>query len=497
MKILLVDDDQALIATLTRSLAAQHYIVDAVQDGEQGWLYGSTFEYDLVILDILLPKLDGLCLCQRFRAEGYAFPILLLTAQNSSTAKVQGFDAGADDYVVKPFDAAELIARIRALVRRGSSNPMPLLSWGEMQLNPATCEVTYNGQLLNLTTKEYDLLELLLRQSHHVFSIDEILDRLWSSETFPAEATVRSHLRRLRHKLVTVGAPADFISTLHGRGYYLKLPDAAAARESLTMTVGAVDAQAQYLAFLNETWLTTKPRCLEQLATLFQLIQSPVDQVRRSQAISIAHNLSGTLGIFGLLSEVQLARCLEDFFSQSNPDSDLNLETTRQIEALVTQLQQAVRQIETIHSPHHSPQPANPATHLPEPNRPETHVMIVDDDQVWLQSLPQLLRPWGFRATTLAEPEQFWIVLQMVNPDMLILDVNLPQMNGLELCQTLRRDPRWQRLPILFLSALTDAATQNQAFIAGADDYVCKPIAGIDLANRMINRLQRIRAWAS
>ena len=419
---------------------------------------------------------------------------------------MQGFDSGADDYVVKPFDAAELIARIRALVRRGSSNPMPLLSWGEMQLDPATCEVTYNGQLLNLTTKEYDLLELLLRQSHHVFSIDEILDRLWSSETFPAEATVRSHLRRLRHKLVAAGAPSDFISTLHGRGYYLKLPDAVAAKESLPAPTVAVDAQAQYLAFLNETWFTTKPRCLEQLAVLCQLIQSPVDHVRRSQAISIAHNLAGTLGIFGLLSEVQLARCLEDFFSQSdlnsNLNSDLTFETIRQIEALVTQLQQAINQIETIHSPQHSLQPANPAItcpepNLPEPTRPGTHVMIVDADQVWLQSLPQLLRPWGFRATTLAEPEQFWTVLQMVNPDLLILDVNMPPMNGLELCQTLRRDPSWQRLPILFLSALTDAATQNQAFTAGADDYLCKPISGIDLANRMINRLQRIRAWAS
>jgi len=520
MKILLVDDDQALITTLTRSLSAQHYIVDAVQDGEQGWLYGSTFEYDLVILDILLPKVDGLSLCQRFRAEGYAFPILLLTAQNSSTAKVQGLDAGADDYVVKPFDAAELIARIRALVRRGSTNPMPLLTWGEMQLNPGTCEVTYSGQLLNLTTKEYDLLELLLRQSHHVFSIDEILDRLWSSESFPAESTVRSHLRRLRHKLVEAGAPSDFISTLHGRGYYLKLPTPVASPQKDSST-DQTDNQAQYLAFLNETWLTTKPRCLEQLDSLAQIAKAPADAARRSQAQFLAHKLAGTLGAFGLLPEMQSARYLEDFFSRSNLNSSLEsnwnldwnldlysdlhsnwnsdlipehkleqVEQIEQIAALVTQLQQAVMQIQTI-------QPATSNPKLPEPDLPETNVMIVDDDQVWLQSLPQLLRPWGFKATTLAEPEQFWTVLQMVNPDLLILAINMPQMNGLELCQILRRDPRWQRLPILFLSALTDAATQNQAFTAGADDYLCKPIAGIDLANRMINRLQRIRAWAS
>ncbi len=476
MKILLVEDDPTLIALLTRCFATHHYILDVVQDGEQGWLYGSTFEYDLVILDIILPKMDGLHLCQRFRAEGYSFPILLLTAQASSMAKVRGFDAGADDYLVKPFDPAELIARIRALVRRGSAIPTPLLSWGDLCLNPDTCEVTYRNQLLSLTTKEYDLLELLLRQSHHVFSIDEILDRLWSSEAFPAESTVRSHLRRLRQKLTDAGAPADFISTLHGRGYYLKLPnpDIATANSS-----APVDPQAQYLAFLNETWLTTKPRCLEQLATL-----SLAKESNFQQAQFTAHKLAGALGAFGLLSEMQLVRRLEDLFGATSNHPDIE-----QITRLIDQLQAAINQIELIQLPRATGQPAIAASSEPS-------VMIVDDDLVWLQSLPQLLRPWGFRATTLAEPEQFWTVLQMVKPDLLILDVNMPQINGLELCQLLRRDPQWQRLPVLFLSVLSDLTTQNQAFTAGADDYLCKPISGTDLANRLQNRWRRVCAWA-
>lgn len=344
MKILLVEDDPALIATLTRSLSAHHYVVDVVQDGEQGWLYGSTFEYDLVILDIMLPKVDGLCLCHRFRAEGYIFPILLLTAQAGSTAKVRGLDAGADDYVVKPFDAAELTARIRALLRRGSANLTPLLTWGALQLNPGTCEVTYDSRPLNLTTKEYDLLELLLRQSHHVFSIDEILDRLWSSEAFPAESTVRSHLRRLRHKLVTAGAPPDLIGTLHGRGYYLKPPVQAPP----VAAISRADTQAQYLAFLNETWLTTKLRCLKQLTVLSQIVsqmvRAPVGAERGQQAQFMAHQLAGTLGTFGLLPEMQQARCLENFFTRS----DLNADDAEQLEVLMTQLCHAVNQVEQI-----------------------------------------------------------------------------------------------------------------------------------------------------
>ncbi|MBW4467740.1 MAG: response regulator [Pegethrix bostrychoides GSE-TBD4-15B] len=353
MKILLVEDDPTLIKLLTQSLAAERYVLDIVEDGEQGWLYGSTFEYDLVILDIMLPKLNGICLCQRFRAEGYSFPILLLTAQASSSAKVQGFDAGADDYVVKPFDQAELLARLRALLRRCSASPLPILSWGELRLNPGTCEVSYSDQLLRLTTKEYDLLEMLLRQSHHVFSIDEILDRLWSSEAFPAEATVRSHLRRLRQKLTEAGAPPDLIGTLHGRGYYLNPPP---QQSGLT---GNPNSQAAYLAFLNQTWRSTKPRCLEQLQALSQATQG-------SQA-HILHQLAGTLGIFGLLPEMQIARRLEDYLSRAEMGAEIEIEAEIEAEPiarLVRQLQQAIGQIETVQVP-----PASSEMTLPAPAR--------------------------------------------------------------------------------------------------------------------------------
>ena len=118
-------------------------------------------------------------------------------------------------------------------------------------------------------------------------------------------------------------------------------------------------------------------------------------------------------------------------------------------------------------------------------------VMILDDDQDWLYALPTLLKPWGFKVTTLANPQHFWTVLLAVTPDVLVLDVNMPQINGFELCQLLRSDPDWYHLPVLFLSALTDSASQRQAFKAGADDYLCKPVMGVELANRILNRLQR------
>ena len=351
MKILLIEDDDVLIKVLTRSLTPHRYILDVVKDGEMGWTYGSTFEYDLFILDIVLPKLDGISLCKRFRTEGFTTPILLLTSQDTITAKVQGLDAGADDYVVKPFDQAELIARIRALLRRSSTTPLPLLTWGDLLLNLNTCEVSYNGQPLTLSAMEYELLELLLRDSQHVFSTDELIDRLWSSEQFPSEATVRSHIRRVRQKLVAAGAPKDFIATVHGRGYYLKAP---VIGESTTLFPTLVQSesfhpaeippfmtkpsdieppllsqkhslasQQQYLAFLNETWTVTKPKSLAQVSILFQAVRdlqaNQLSLQQQRQAQQIAHKLAGTLGIFGLTQAIHPARQLESWLDAQTP----------------------------------------------------------------------------------------------------------------------------------------------------------------------------------
>ena len=651
MKILLIEDDDVLIQVLTKSLKPHRYILDVVKDGEMGWNYGSTFEYDLIILDIVLPKLDGISLCQRFRAEGFTTPILLLTSQDTITAKVRGLNAGADDYVVKPFDQAELIARMRALFRRSSTPPLPLLSWGDLLLNLSTCEVSYNGQPLTLSAMEYELLELLLRDSQHVFSTDELIDRLWSSEQFPSEATVRSHIRRVRQKLISVGAPKDFIATVHGRGYYLKAPVATeepaklfsaqtqgeplqpATSTSLTAKSGDPEqllagqghplaSKSEYLAFLNDTWTATKPKSLDQVSILFQFVQDlQADQLRyqqQKQAQQIAHKLAGTLGIFGLTQSIQAARQLEACL---DGQTCLQPEQAPLIYTLATTLQQDIEStalIQMSQSPEglspllllatpdakiHQPlvdiaakrgiriqvapistemkiltslesnwewgdqQPDAILFQLPAysiesdtqaPSTPQAQnlqetwrmferlypdtpilvmgergelsdriqamrwggklfleaqtspeqiiegviqflgrsrlpnkVMILDDDQDWLYALPTLLKPWGFKVTTLANPQQFWTILQAVTPDALVLDINMPQINGFELCQLLRSDPYWGQLPVLFLSALTDPISQRQAFKVGADDYLCKPVAGVELANRILNRLQR------
>lgn len=222
MRILIVDDNLSLAEAIAEALIAQRYVVDVVNDGEAAWQQFNSLNYDLIVTDMMLPKLDGVSLCQRLRSYGHGVPILMLTARDTSSDKVNGLDAGADDYVVKPVDLQEIFARIRALLRRGSSMAYPILQWGSLQLDPSTYEVTYQSQPLHLTPKEYSLLELFLRNGRRVLSRGTIIEKLWSLEDPPEEDSVKAHIKSLRHKLKSVGASNDLIETVHGVGYRLK-----------------------------------------------------------------------------------------------------------------------------------------------------------------------------------------------------------------------------------------------------------------------------------
>lgn len=222
MRILLVEDDERIAKVLAAALKDQNYTIDIATHGEAGWDFVLAFEYDLIILDVMLPKLDGISLCQRLRRANYQTPVLMLTAKDTSTDKVRGLDSGADDYVVKPFDLPELGARIRALLRRGSSTMPPILEWERLSLNPSTCEVTYGEQPLHMTPKEYAILELFLRNNGRVLSRSSILEHLWSFEDPPGEEAVKVHVKDLRRKLRLAGAPPDLIQTVYGLGYRLK-----------------------------------------------------------------------------------------------------------------------------------------------------------------------------------------------------------------------------------------------------------------------------------
>ncbi len=228
MKILLVEDDHGVAELLQAIFAMHHYLVDLAIDGQAGLSLAETFAYDVVVLDIMLPKMDGIEFCRQLRSHRNNTPILFLTALGSSISKVTGLDAGANDYLVKPFDTDELLARIRALIRQGSVTFSSVIEVGTLKLDSNSCRVSCDGQLLHLTAKEYILLELLLRNNHRIFSQKLLLDYLWLAEETPSENTVRTHIKTLRRKLKQVGADG-LIETVYGLGYRLRLGEDKAA----------------------------------------------------------------------------------------------------------------------------------------------------------------------------------------------------------------------------------------------------------------------------
>ncbi len=219
-RILIIEDDEAIVRVLRRSLAYEGYTVDAATDGESGLTLARDAHPDLVVLDWMLPGMDGLEVCQRLRGGGN-IPILMLTAKDTVQDRVQGLDAGADDYMVKPFQLDELLARVRALLRRTQPERIPVLSFNDMTLDTSTRQAMRKGRAISLTAKEYDLLELFLRHPRQVLTREMIFDRVWGYD-FGGESNVLDvYIRYLRQKLELEGE-SRLIHTVRGVGYVMR-----------------------------------------------------------------------------------------------------------------------------------------------------------------------------------------------------------------------------------------------------------------------------------
>ncbi|MGB7443603.1 MAG: response regulator [Coleofasciculaceae cyanobacterium] len=649
MKILLVEDDEYLAQGLMEALTDQHYTVDLATNGQLGWELAGAFPYDLIVMDVMLPRMDGMSICRHLRDKNDSTPILLLTAQDTYTSKVQGLDAGADDYLVKPFNLSELFARIRALLRRGSTNTSPILEWDQLCLDPSSCQVTYAEQLLHLTPKEYALLELFLRNSNRIFSKSALLDHLWSSEKSPLEGTVTAHIKSLRKKLRQAGAEADLIETVYKLGYRLKPRESntqdTAEQTELNSGCEQSIAQAENLSFpTRETnhsyeqsevlqlsngysateavesnthinskvavmWDKFKDKYRDRLLIIEQAVmalkEGTFNEKLGQKALREAHTLAGSLGSFGLAEASHLCYEIEQKFKSG---SVLSTTWLRHLSKLVRELKQALEQPPKFSAPPAIPevrrqQPkllivdydlefshylvkearawgmqvematdisqarkiitrlepdvvlletdfpgagekgfklleelANYVPPLPvlvcttqdsltqrvkvarlggksflnkqmspsqvmeaialalkKSSMPEAKLFIVDDDPQLLTLLHRWLEPWGFELTLLNDSQRFWDQLELSTPDLLILNVEMSDFSGIELCQVVRSDPRWNGLPIIFISAHQDTEIVNQVFRAGADDYVSKPIVEQELIGRLLNRLERVQ----
>ncbi len=223
MRILIVEDEESLALKIKQLLESEHYQVEVAFDGDEGLDMALSEEYDLLVLDILLPGVSGMDILKSVRQESLSIPVLMLTAKNKIADKVDGLDSGADDYLTKPFAIPELLARVRSLLRRKSEAKSSILEAGNVFVNTATHDVTHNGTRINLTPKEYAILEFLLYNKNRVLSRLSIAEHVWGDnfDLFSMTNFVDVHVKNLRKKLRD-DVEKKIIQTVHGVGYIIK-----------------------------------------------------------------------------------------------------------------------------------------------------------------------------------------------------------------------------------------------------------------------------------
>lgn len=629
MKILYVEDDVNIARMLQITLDQQRYQIDLAYDGQAGWDLAEVYTYDLILLNAKLPKLDGISFCKKLRGNVYSkfhpnrdTPIILMTASNTTVNKVIALDAGADDYLVKPVNIDELLAIIRALLRRSQVQKTTLLTWGNLCLNLHSCEVTHRGQIIYLAAKEYELLELFLRNPEQVFSSSRLLERLWKADKYPSEGTVRTHIKGLRQKLKQVGV-IDFLETIYKQGYRLKYREAVVEDSQEDMiTSASVEAK------LDDVWEKYRHSYSDRLLIIEQAItalrQGEITQLQRFEAEKEAHTLIGSLGSFGLDIASQICRQIQQLFKR---EATLTTEEIHQMDQLIKGLQEQIEQysyknqLESFSSVSTIPNTsllivdddlplakqiateainwgflAEIAVNLPQAQKllidhadkfdvilldvnfpdsrengldflamlhsdyPEipililtvedsfarrvqaarlgsqyflakpifpsevlataiqviqkanqslARLLIVDDDPALLEFLRQPLELSGYHVILLEQPDKFWETMDQTVPDLLILDIEFSlspfdrqsekgvadTWSGFDLCQVVRSDTRWNRLPVLFISAHTDNETIQRGFTVGADDFLTKPIQPRELITRVRTRLEQRKLW--
>jgi DNA-binding response OmpR family regulator len=483
VKILLVEDDQLTSSVITSNLIAHHYTVNLAIDGESGLKLAGEFEYDLILLDVMLPKLDGISVCKLLRAQGYHSPILLLTAKDSTTDRVMGLDAGADDYVVKPCNMDELMARVRALLRRGKAVSSSVIVWENVYFDSINSEVTCENKLLHLTPKEYCLLELFLLNPKRIFSRSAILERLWDFADTPGEETVSTHIKCLRQKLKAAGA-ADPIETVHGLGYKLK-PSTQLQEPANQVALFSGDKQKEKAyqqkvkSSTYKIWEKFKSQFAEQFAVLEQVVKvlaiGKLTPELKQQAQQQAHKLAGSLGIFGFMSGSQIAKELEDLLQ---PQVELEEVQIQQIAELVKMLGVEVKK--------------TPELELKsEQNSYSPLILIVDDDVILAERIRIEAIAWGLRVEIAIDLDVARKAIAQSPPDVILLDLNFPSCkeDGLTLLKQLLQ--RSTKIPVLVFTGRGNLTDRLEVARSGGCFFLHKPLPTYEILKSVTSVLSQ------
>lgn len=642
MKILLVDDDPRFSSTAKTVLEENLYDIDILDTGKSVFLSLETNSYDLLILDVMIPYVDGISLCRELRKNNYEIPILLLTALQGRNDKMKAFEAGGDDYLVKPFDWDELLARIRALLRRKENKKevSSTLEWEKLKLKLDTKQSSYNDKILNLTPTEYKILEILLSNPNKLFSLDNLVNQLWDLDDIPTNSTIRSHIKGLRKKIQKAGGGDDLIQTVYGMGYRLKTQENSPTikndeLEKNTDSKEVVEAEIKSIktskvtknlenievdsdtksankevkkqkisTALLKIWQEYKKSVFDDLESLQEYNDKFDPHINKEEVVRKSHNLVGFLGSIGLLEASDICKKLELLFKgDDSNENDIKKEVKKEIKKLFEYLEKLddselkssedltlkVNQnnkqilmidepsnltnkltelsnfwnldielvnnfeeaIQKINNPNFEAIILDPFysknSHLSSkilsrlkekiPNIPiiivtekddlkarleatkfkvsafiskkihpekiieiiydcldksETYkILLVDDDPKFLNSFKAKITDNNLEVITINDPLKLWNLIENISPELLILDLQMPNISGIDLCKVVRNDPRWYKLPIIFLTAYLDNHIIDQMIAAGADDFITKSKIGLELHHRIMTHLQR------
>lgn len=520
MKILLVEDDPSTLELLAFHLTAARYTVEQTTDGVTALELASLWEYDLIVLDVQIPRLDGISVCRQLRAQGMAAPILILTAQSDDDDVITGLDTGADDYVTKPFEISRVLARVRALLRRGvTATAIPSLAWGDLCLNPVLAQVTYGDQVVPVTPKEYSLLELFLRYPQRVFSRSTILDHLWTIDDSPTEGAVTNLVKDLRNRLKRSGVSKNIIQTVYGLGYRLKeapaetggettppqearsmdwpsglggsqstlwptspderidslpsLPDPAGA--AATNSIAAIAARFQ-------TSLKQRLGVIEDATRVLQAGALPPQQ--REIARDEAHRLAGGLGTFGYEEGSRQAKQIEAILSSDQP---MDQATIARLSGGLLALKQ------TLATPPSSLDGAE--TVMAKPHYRGMAITLGLDCLGQLQPAG-LARGWQLEAvSTWAELEQKLGTQSLgktVDALVLALEDNVPLAVKLAPLRDLKRG--YPDLPVLVLTSHDSLEERVQVVRLGGDRYLVAPVTSDQILETLDQLLPHTQA---
>lgn len=492
MRILLIEDDEVQSNIIARSLRNQRYAVDRVEDGQLGWEYAQDGTHELLLIDVGLPRLDGITLCQRLRSGGCSTPILLMTAKNATEERIRGLDAGADDYLTKPLDLGELHARIRALLRRGEVAPRTSLEVGALCLDPLSCEVTFNGKLLTLTTKEYSLLELFLRNPSRVFSRDQIIDHLWTFDDPPLEESVKGHIKGLRRKLKAAGA-LDWIENVYGLGYKLNpkldIPASPAVRlpqmlplSNLGSFQPAPSVEHAFDQAMDKLWQQYRGLMTERLVALqiaADAIQSGALSIAvRQTAKKAAHKLAGVLGMFGREAGTQLAKEIEQLLEDE-------LTGDEQVPALVQQLEELLGLSVNLALPASQPSVNNP------------RLLLISPNQRLATELQQLAQEvdLSWQVVTTIEDSKQW--LQAHLPELVVIDLNPAEQPKAGLALLAELAARTPPVPSIVLANTETLEARLQITEVGVQNLLSQPVTATQIWQVATQMLQQCRTQST